>query len=167
MKQEKFYLGGKLALELRGLGHHLKPTAMVGKEGVTPTVLEALEAVLTAHELVKVKLQEGCSLERAAAAEMLAEGSKARIVQVIGHVILLYRPKPPEKEAPAAPGNPGAGRSPRQGNKGRAGSGRGKSGAAGGPRSGKAAAPRGGRAVAGTAGKAGARRRLGRASGKR
>ncbi|HET97306.1 MAG TPA: YhbY family RNA-binding protein [Desulfurivibrio alkaliphilus] len=103
MKQEKYYLSGKQALELRGQGHHLKPTAMVGREGVTPAVLEALTAVLAAHELVKVKVQEGSPLETAAAAEKLAAGSKAKIVQVIGHIVLLYRPKPPEQEKSAPP----------------------------------------------------------------
>ncbi|MFU8819577.1 MAG: YhbY family RNA-binding protein, partial [Desulfurivibrio sp.] len=102
MKQEKYYLSGKQALDLRGLGHHLKPTAMVGREGLTPAVREALEAVLAAHELVKVKIQEGCPLERAEAAEQLAAGSGARIVQIIGRMILFYRPKPPEKRAPAS-----------------------------------------------------------------
>ena len=127
MKQEKFYLSGKEALALRGLGHHLKPTAMVGKEGVTPAVLEALEAVLAVHELIKVKVQEGCPLEREAAAEQLAAGSKAKIAQIIGRMILLYRPKPPEKAAPATR-NLKPGRPPRRSGKAGAGSGRGKGG---------------------------------------
>mgnify|MGYP001411139621 CR=1 FL=1 len=88
---KKLYLTGKEARHLRGLGHHLSPLIMIGKDGVTDNLTAALEEVLTAHELIKVKLQDGCPYARVEAAELLAKTSKSRIAQIIGKTFLLFR----------------------------------------------------------------------------
>lgn len=85
-------LTGKQIRFLRALGHPLKPTVMLGRQEVGETVLASLDAVLTAHELVKVKLQEGCPLDRREAAVLLAEATGSAVAQVLGKTILLYRP---------------------------------------------------------------------------
>lgn len=85
-------LSGKQARFLRGLGHALRPTVMLGRQDVSDTVRIALDEALTAHELVKVKLQEGCLLDRHEAARQLAEATGAAVAQVLGKTILLYRP---------------------------------------------------------------------------
>lgn len=77
---------------LRGLGHHLEPVVYVGKEGVSPALLASLEAALKAHELIKVKIGQNCPLERNAASEELTRTTGAVLVQIIGRMILLYRP---------------------------------------------------------------------------
>jgi len=95
---KNLYLTGKEARHLRGLGHHLSPLIMIGKEGVTDNLLKALEAVLTAHELVKVKIQEGCPSDREETAELLAQKTKSRIAQIIGKTFLLFRENKELKE---------------------------------------------------------------------
>lgn len=95
---KNLYLTGKQARHLRGLGHHLSPLAMVGKEGITDNLLAALESVLTAHELVKVRIQDGCPHSREGAAELLAAKTKSRIAQIIGKTFLLYRENKDLKE---------------------------------------------------------------------
>lgn len=85
-------LTGKQARYLRGLGHALRPAVMLGRQEVTDSVRTALDDALTAHELVKVKLQEGCLLNRHEAAELLAAATGAAVAQVLGKTILLYRP---------------------------------------------------------------------------
>ena len=95
---KKLYLAGKEARHLRGLGHHLSPLVMIGKDGVTDNLTEALEAVLTAHELVKVKIQDGCPFAREEAAELLAKKTKSRIAQIIGKTFLLFRENKEQKE---------------------------------------------------------------------
>jgi len=85
-------LTGKQARILRGLGHALRPAVMLGRQDVTDSVRTALDEALTAHELVKVKLQEGCQLDRHEAAVLLATASGAAVAQVLGKTILLYRP---------------------------------------------------------------------------
>ena len=85
------YIAGKQARHLRGLGHHLSPLVMIGKDGITDNLTDALEAVLAAHELVKIKIQDGCPYAREEAAELLAKKSKSRIAQIIGKTFLLFR----------------------------------------------------------------------------
>jgi len=86
------HLTGKQARFLRGLGHSLRPAVMLGRQEVSETVITTLDEVLTAHELVKVKLQEGCPLDRREAAAQLAAATGAAVAQVLGKTILLYRP---------------------------------------------------------------------------
>jgi RNA-binding protein len=85
-------LSGKQARFLRGLGHSLRPAVMIGRQELTETILTSLDESLTAHELVKVKLQEGCLLDRREAAAQLAAATGAAVAQVLGKTILLYRP---------------------------------------------------------------------------
>ncbi|MGV1099653.1 ribosome assembly RNA-binding protein YhbY [Thiovibrio sp. JS02] len=94
----KLYLTGKEARHLRGLGHHLSPLAMIGKEGITDNLIASLEAVLTAHELVKVKMQDGCPHGKEEAAELLARKTRSRIAQIIGKTFLLFRENKDLKE---------------------------------------------------------------------
>ncbi len=79
---------------LRGLGHHLNPLAMLGREGITANLINAVDEVLTAHELVKVKIQENFPDDRHSGAAMVAEGCAAALVQVLGRTFLIYRPNP-------------------------------------------------------------------------
>jgi RNA-binding protein len=79
---------------LRGMGHHLEPVVYVGKEGLSPAMLQSLEAALKAHELIKVKIGQNCPLERNTAGRELAIAAEATLVQVIGRMALLYRPNP-------------------------------------------------------------------------
>lgn len=85
-------LTGKQARFLRGLGHALRPAVMIGRQEITETTIAALDASLAAHELVKVKIQEGCLLDRHEAAEQLAAATGAAVAQVLGKTILFYRP---------------------------------------------------------------------------
>jgi RNA-binding protein len=77
-------LTGKQARYLRGLGHHLKPMAMLGREGISDNVIGAVNVVLDAHELIKVKVGNGCPLDRREAAAILAAKTSSTEVQVIG-----------------------------------------------------------------------------------
>ncbi len=90
-------LTGKQVRFLRGLGHHLRPVVMIGKEEINDAVLSATEEALTAHELIKVKLQEGCLSDRKEVAEELAAATHAAIAQILGKSILLYRPSDEKK----------------------------------------------------------------------
>lgn len=85
-------LTGKQARHLRGLGHKLKPVVMVGKGDIDENLLSEVETQLNAHELIKVKIQEGCMMDRKEVAARLAEAANAAVAQILGHTILLYRP---------------------------------------------------------------------------
>lgn len=87
-------LSGRSARYLRGLGHHLRPLATVGREGVTANLLKAVDELLAAHELVKVKIGQGCELNRREAAEVMGTQTGAAVVQVLGRTVLLFRQNP-------------------------------------------------------------------------
>ncbi|MEW6218142.1 MAG: ribosome assembly RNA-binding protein YhbY [Thermodesulfobacteriota bacterium] len=87
-------LTGRQARHLRALGHHLQPAVMIGTQGLTPAVLAAIEANLTAHELIKIRVQAGCSAGRRPLADELAQRCAAGVAQVLGRTILLYRANP-------------------------------------------------------------------------
>jgi RNA-binding protein len=94
---------GKQRRYLRGLGHHLQPVVQVGKEGLTEGLVQALDAALTQHELIKVRLGEAAGENRHGIGEALAEAVLAELVQVLGRTLLLYRrrEKDPEIVLPA------------------------------------------------------------------
>lgn len=95
---EKQRLTTKQMSYLRGLGHHLKPLVTLGREGITVNVIKAADEVLDAHELVKVKIGNGCLLERGQAAEILAERTGSRVVQILGKTFLVFRGNPERHE---------------------------------------------------------------------
>ncbi|MBU0482431.1 MAG: YhbY family RNA-binding protein [Proteobacteria bacterium] len=76
---------------LRGLSHHLTVKAMLGREGLTDQVVKSVLAVLAAHELIKVKVQENFPHDRKEAAVMLADKTGAALVQLVGRIITLYK----------------------------------------------------------------------------
>lgn len=84
-------LTGKQARFLRGLGHHLKPVVMIGKDEINEATIAATDEVLTIHELIKVKLQEGCIGDRKDIAAELASATDSSIAQILGKNFLLYR----------------------------------------------------------------------------
>lgn len=76
----------------RRIGHELKPVVMTGGEGLTEGVAAEVERALEDHELIKVRINGEDREERAAAMQALAAHCKAEMVQVIGKIVLLYRP---------------------------------------------------------------------------
>ncbi len=102
-------LTGKQRHFLRGLGHGLKPTVLIGKGGIDDGLLAAVERALLDHELIKLRLGDGAELDRHEAADTIAAKTKGEVAQVLGHIVLLYRPHPekPGIELPT-PGKPGS-----------------------------------------------------------
>jgi RNA-binding protein len=88
---EIYMLTGKQKRFLRGLGHSLKPVVMVGKSDVSESILHETDLALGHHELIKIKLLEGCLTDRKDAAEYFASSLKADIAQILGRTFLLYR----------------------------------------------------------------------------
>jgi RNA-binding protein len=99
-------LTGKQKRYLRGLGHDLKPVILVGKNEMNAPLISETDTALSAHELIKVKILESCTLDRHEVAESLATACYADVAQVLGRTLLLYRRSDEAKiELPAT--NPG------------------------------------------------------------
>lgn len=89
-------LTGKQRRFLRSLGHSLNPIVLVGKDGIDDGLVAALDRALVDHELVKIKIGDNATLERAAAADELAKRTQSEVAQILGNTVLLYRAHPDE-----------------------------------------------------------------------
>ena len=84
-------INGKQRSELKKAAQTIKPTVMIGKEEVTPAVIKSIDDYLTAHELVKVQIQDGAVLDPKETANEIAEQLGADFVQAIGRKFVLFR----------------------------------------------------------------------------
>lgn len=89
-------LSGRQRRFLRAMGNGLESTVYIGRDGVTPAVLGALEEALSSNELVKVRVERTCPLGRKEVGPRLAADAAAYLVQILGQTVLLYRPDPEE-----------------------------------------------------------------------
>ena len=70
----------------------IRPTVMIGKEGLSDGVTGQTAAELEAHELIKVRFV-GHKEFVAEISPLLAQNTGAVLVRTIGHVAVLYRPR--------------------------------------------------------------------------
>ena len=91
-------LSGKQRRYLRGQGNSIKPTVYLGKDGISDALLNSLGEAFNNRELVKVRIEKSCELERKEAGRQLAQAAAAHMVQVLGNTLLLYRPDPDKPE---------------------------------------------------------------------
>lgn len=87
-------LTGAAARSLRALAHKLKPVVHVGKQGVTDELVDQVAAALLAHELIKVKVLSESPANRHDAGTEIAERTRSELAQVLGGVLILYKPHP-------------------------------------------------------------------------
>lgn len=70
----------------------LRPVILIGSNGLTESVHHEIDAALLAHELIKIRVNAGSKENRQAMISEIAEKHHATIVQIIGHVLVIYRP---------------------------------------------------------------------------
>lgn len=76
---------------LRSKAHKLKPVVMVGDKGLTENVLEEINNTLNHHELIKIRIRTEEREDKKAIIKAICDKCKAQEVQVIGHILALYR----------------------------------------------------------------------------
>lgn len=77
---------------LKGLAHKLKPVVLMGANGLTEAVLAEIEIALDAHELIKVKVATEDRETKVLIVDAIVRETGAEKVQVIGSMLVLYRP---------------------------------------------------------------------------
>ena len=88
---------------LRGLAHSYKPLVQVGKEGLSESVLRAIDTALEAHELIKLKIAAERD-EREQFVPVIQARLNCKCVGTVGRIAILYRENPdPEKRKIAVP----------------------------------------------------------------
>lgn len=77
---------------LKSLAMTMDPVFQVGKSSVTPEMVQALDDVLEARELIKISVLNNCTDDPKEVASTIAGRTRSQVVQVIGKKIVLYRP---------------------------------------------------------------------------
>jgi RNA-binding protein len=80
---------------LKARAHALEPSVQVGTAGLTDAVLAEIERALAARELIKVKILADRDAREEMAHAICARTASA-IVQQVGKVVVLWRPKEEE-----------------------------------------------------------------------
>ncbi|MCS7101811.1 MAG: ribosome assembly RNA-binding protein YhbY [Burkholderiaceae bacterium] len=94
-------------LRLQARAHRLNPVVLLGAAGLSDAVLKEIDRALAAHELIKVRVPGDDRAEREAIFARIAQTLGAARVQMIGKLLVLYRPRPPEAK-PKPPRRPAA-----------------------------------------------------------
>lgn len=97
-------LSGSQRNFLRKRAHGIKPVVMLGKNGLTSEVTDAIDKALEDHELIKVKFVD-YKEEKKSLAKSFSGKLHANLVSVIGNIAILYRESSnPEKKEIFIPG---------------------------------------------------------------
>ena len=84
-------LTGKQKSFLRSEGMKLEPVVMVGKDAVTPAVVQSARDVIKKRELIKVRVLNNCLEDASDVMKLLAERCDANLVQIKGNTGLLFK----------------------------------------------------------------------------
>lgn len=79
---------------LKARAHPLEPVVQVGQAGVSEAVRAEVDRALTAHGLIKVRLGGADRESRIELRDALCAQTGATPVQLVGHVLVLWRPRP-------------------------------------------------------------------------
>ena len=83
---------------LKSLAMTMDPILQLGKGSITPEFTASVQEALQARELIKINVLLNCADDPRTLAEILAERTRAQVVQVIGKKIVLYKEGKDEKK---------------------------------------------------------------------
>lgn len=89
-------------LALRAQAHHLAPMVLLGAQGFTDAVINEIDRALTHHGLIKVHVPSDDREERIEIYHTVAEKLNAARIQMIGKMLVFYRPQEDAEEQKAA-----------------------------------------------------------------
>lgn len=97
-------LTSKQRAYLKSLSHKSNSVFQIGKGGVTPEIVDAIENYLEANEIIKINVLNNCMDTPKNIADTISGRTRSQVVQVIGKKIVLYRmsKKKPIIELPKA-----------------------------------------------------------------
>lgn len=83
---------------LKSLAMTMDPIFQIGKASLTPENTKAIAEALEARELIKISVLQNCMDDPKELAQVVAERTRAQVVQVIGKKIVLYKEGKDEKK---------------------------------------------------------------------
>lgn len=88
--------------ELRARAHGLNPVVSISENGLSEAVIKEIDACLTAHELIKIRVYGDSREDRIAYLEQICASLDAAPVQHIGKLLVVFRPAPTGQTAAVA-----------------------------------------------------------------
>ena len=86
---------------LRARAHPLQPVVIIGESGLTPEVLREIDSSLKSHELIKVRVAGDDRQTRTVLVSEICVATEAHLVQQIGKIVVLFRPRLDDERKPA------------------------------------------------------------------
>ena len=86
---------------LKARAHPLKPTVMIGNDGLSANVLQEIDSTLKAHELIKIRVEVEDSDEREDMLGLICASTNASAIDHIGKILVVYRERPQSERAKA------------------------------------------------------------------
>ena len=83
---------------LMSMAQKMDPIFQIGKNSISPELVEALSDALEARELIKIAVLKNCGDNPKELAQIVSERTRSQVVQVIGKRIVLYRESKNEKK---------------------------------------------------------------------
>ena len=83
---------------LKARAHALEPVVQSGGAGVTDALIAEVDRALTAHELIKVKVNTDDRADRVAVGDEIAARTGAAAVHRVGKIVILWRPRADEPQ---------------------------------------------------------------------
>ena len=83
-------LSGSQKRSLKSQAHHLKPVVLVGRNGITDSLIEGLPHRLDDHELIKIKFIDFKEEKKDLAGEIVSRTASA-LVTLIGNIAIIYK----------------------------------------------------------------------------
>ena len=79
---------------LKARAHALEPVVQSGSAGLTDKLVAEVDRALTAHELIKVKVNADDRADRVAIGEEICSRTGAAAVHRVGKILILWRARP-------------------------------------------------------------------------
>ncbi|MGC6770403.1 ribosome assembly RNA-binding protein YhbY [Enterococcus sp. LJL128] len=90
-------LRGKQKRYLRSQAHHLQPIFQIGKGGLNEEMVIQINEALEKRELIKISLLQNTDEVAEEVANVLEDKIQCDVVQIIGRVLVVFKPSTKEK----------------------------------------------------------------------
>jgi RNA-binding protein len=87
----------KTRKQFRAIGHRLHPIVIISN-GISENIEKELDRALSDHELIKIRVNAADREEKKALVESICERHGAEMIQMSGHIVLLYKAARKPKE---------------------------------------------------------------------
>lgn len=87
----------KTRKQFRAIGHRLHPIVIISN-GISDNINNEIDRALTDHELIKIRINAADREEKKALVTAICERHGAELIQISGHIVLLFKAARKPKE---------------------------------------------------------------------